>query len=209
MRTVIAIQKIGGLSNTSKMPGKSFGIPTSHCKTGAKLSKIEGTVCSKCYAQKGRYKQYAGTVVPAQQRRLDAFDDPDWVQAMIVALDNDRWFRWFDSGDLQSADMLLKIFEVCRQTPWCQHWLAIRERRFVRQAAVKSPIPDNLVIRVSATFPDVPVKPLTVPGINYANVHKAKAPVGHACQAPQQGGECGPCRACWSKEVHVVSYHQH
>jgi hypothetical protein len=209
VRKSIAIKLVGGLSNTSKMPGSSMGLPTAHCKTGSRLAKVAGTVCSMCYAQKGHYKMYAHTVVPAQQRRLDAFEDPQWVEAMTTALDNARWFRWFDSGDLQSVGMLLKIFEVARATPWCNHWLATRERDFVRRAAVKSEVPDNMVIRVSATFPDVPVKPIKVENINYANVHKAKAPVGHACPAPQQGGECGPCRACWSRDVLAVSYHQH
>ena len=43
------------LSNTSKMPCKSWGIPASSCKTGAKLRKVKGSVCSGCYAHKGAY----------------------------------------------------------------------------------------------------------------------------------------------------------
>lgn len=105
--------------------------------------------------------------------------------------------------------MLLKIFEVARLTPGTQHWLATRERSFVRQAAVKSPVPDNMVIRVSATFPDVPVKPINIDGINYANVHRDKPAIGHTCTAPQQDGQCGSCRVCWNRNVPVVSYHTH
>jgi len=209
MNKVFFMKQVGGLSDTSKMPGKSFGTPTAHCKTGSRLAKIKGTVCSMCYAQRGFYAKYAYSVVPAQQRRLDAVTDPDWVTNMAGAIGKDKHFRWFDSGDLQSADMLLSIFEVARLTPGTKHWLATRERSFVRQAAVKSAVPDNLVIRVSATFPDVPVKPINVEGINYANVHRDKPAVGHSCPAPQQGGQCGTCRACWSRDVPVVSYHTH
>ena len=207
MRKTIAIKLVGGLSDTSKMPGQSFGIPTANCRTGSRLAKIPGTVCSTCYADKGFYKTFACSVLPAQQRRLDALDDPQWVDAMVVCHARENWFRWFDSGDLQSVDHLLNIIEVARRTPHCKHWLATRERRFVREALTKSDIPDNLVIRVSATFPDVPVRP--IPGVQEANVHHLKPPTGHECPAPKQNGKCDTCRACWSRDVQTVSYHLH
>lgn len=37
MRKVIALKLVGGLSDTSKMPGLSFGLPTATCLTGSKL----------------------------------------------------------------------------------------------------------------------------------------------------------------------------
>jgi len=43
------------LSNTSKMPCKSWGIPATKCITGKKLNKIAGSVCNGCYALKGAY----------------------------------------------------------------------------------------------------------------------------------------------------------
>lgn len=207
MRKTIAIQLVGGLSDTSKMPGLSFGLPTSKCKAGAKLAAIPGTICSKCYANKGFYKTFANTVVPAQERRFAALDDPQWVEAMVKSLEKERWFRWFDSGDLQSTDMLRNIAEVARRTPHCKHWLATRERSFVREFLTDSVVPDNLVIRVSATYPDIPVKP--IPGVQAANVHHVRMPIGHVCPAPEQNGRCDTCRACWSKDVHTVSYKQH
>ncbi len=207
MRKVIALKLVGGLSDTSKMPGQSFGLPTTNCRTGARLAKIPGSICSNCYAEKGFYKTFACSVLPAQERRLAALDDPQWVDAMVRSLDRENWFRWFDSGDLQSAKMLRQIAEVARRTPHCRHWLATRERRFVREFLTDSDVPDNLVIRVSATFPDVPVKP--IPGVQEANVHAAKPPVGHECPAPRQNGKCDTCRACWSKDVQTVSYHLH
>lgn len=33
MRKTIALKLVGGLSDTSKMPGLSFGLPTANCKT--------------------------------------------------------------------------------------------------------------------------------------------------------------------------------
>lgn len=207
MNRTIALKIVGGCSDTSKMPGKSYGLPTAACKTGAKLAQISGTVCSKCYAKKGFYLTFAKSVVPAQQRRLEAIDHPQWVEAMAVNLEKESWFRWFDSGDLQSTQMLLNIIEVCRRTPNTKHWLATRERRFVHEALKKSDIPDNLVIRISATYPDVPVK--LIPGVHGANVHKDKTPVGHECPAPKQHGKCDTCRACWDKSIKVISYKEH
>lgn len=207
MNRVIALKLVGGCSDTSKMPGLSYGLPTDECKTGAKLAQIEGTVCSKCYAKRGFYLTFANTVLPAQRRRFNAINDPKWVEAMTIALKNESWFRWFDSGDLQSVGMLLNIFEVCRRTPTTKHWLATRERRFVTEALRKSDVPDNLVIRVSATFPDVPVT--MIPGTNGSNVHKDSSPVGFECPAPTQHGKCDTCRACWDKSVEIVSYKEH
>lgn len=207
MKRTIAIKLVGGCSETSKMPGMSYGLPTSACKMGAKLMQIPGTVCSECYANKGFYKCFASTAVPAQERRLEAIQSPEWCDAMVAVLRSERWFRWFDSGDLQSVEMLLKIFEVAERTPWCHHWVATRERAFVRQALRRATVPDNLVVRVSATFPDVPVK--LFPGVNGSNVHKDKPPVGHECRAPQQNGKCDTCRVCWDKNVPIVSYKDH
>ena len=209
MHKTIAIKLIGGLSKTSKMPGPSYGLPTDNCLTGAKLAAVPGSVCSRCYAMKGYYKTFAHVVAPAQQRRVASIDNPQWVEAMITVLEKERWFRWFDSGDLQSTQMLLNIFEIARQTPHCNHWLATRERSFVREALALSRTPDNLIIRVSATFPDVPVRELYLDGVHYANVHKNGPPIGHECNAPKQNGQCDTCRACWSKDVKVVSYKEH
>ena len=209
MQKTIALHLIGGLSSTSKMPGPSYGLPTENCITGGKLAQVPGSVCSNCYATKGCYRTFASTVLPAQQRRLASIADPRWVEAMIVALNKERWFRWFDSGDLQSVQMLLNIFEVARGTPHCSHWLATRERGFVREALTVSDVPANMCIRVSATFPDVPVRDLYLDGVNYANVHKNGPPIGHECAAPKQHGKCDLCRTCWDKNVKAVSYKEH
>ena len=51
-----AIKITGGLSTPSKMPGPAHNLPAAACKTGAKLAQIPGSVCSGCYALKGRYR---------------------------------------------------------------------------------------------------------------------------------------------------------
>jgi hypothetical protein len=124
-------QITGGLSKPSKMPGFSYNLPATRCITGAKLVKIPGSVCSGCYALKGRYR--FPNVKDAMQRRLDSINHPLWIKAMATSIIETKtgFFRWHDSGDLQSLDHLKKIFEVCKLTPSIQHWLPTREASII------------------------------------------------------------------------------
>ena len=73
-------KKIGTLSNTSKMPSYSWGIPIQYCVTGSKLALQEGTICNKCYAGKGCY---VFPVVKAMyEKRYQAIELPEWVDYM-------------------------------------------------------------------------------------------------------------------------------
>ena len=211
-----AIAITGGLSQTSKMPCKSFSTPTLACVTGYKLAQVPGTVCSKCYAQKGLYHAYANTIEPAQHARLDALLTAPagvWEAAMAALMSNDPYFRWWDSGDVPSTRALLRVARVCDMTPDTQHWLPTREWGFVHHFLKERSVPVNLNIRMSANFPDTPVKIpinwLRIKGINTSNVHKDKPPVGDECPAPKQGNKCGPCRKCWDRTVPAVSYKEH
>ena len=111
----------GGLSKPSKMPGPAHNLPAAACKTGAKLVKVPGSVCAGCYALKGRYR--FNNVQQALQRRLKALEDPRWVDAMVTLIKDQDWFRWHDSGDIQSFKHLDNIFEVCKRTPETKHWM--------------------------------------------------------------------------------------
>jgi hypothetical protein len=126
-------KKIGTLSNPSKMPAFGWGISAKKCVTGVKLAKIKGTICSKCYALKGRY--VFKNVFNAHEVRRKAIEEIEWVDYMAELLTlkyknldkSKRYHRWFDSGDIQSFGHLMKIFEVCELTPQIKHWLATRE----------------------------------------------------------------------------------
>jgi len=119
----------GGLSAPGKMPEGSYNLPARACITGAKLRQIPGTPCFGCYAFKGRYN--FPNVKDALTRRLESIQDPQWVQAMAVLIKGKKFFRWHDSGDIQSVDHLKKIFEVCDLTPDTMHWLPTQERQFL------------------------------------------------------------------------------
>ena len=192
----------GGLSAPGKMPEGSYNLPASACQTGAKLREIPGTPCFGCYAFKGRYN--FSNVQQALRRRLNSLDHPQWIEAMTVLVKGKKHFRWHDSGDLQGPKHLTNIFEVCKLTPETMHWLPTQERKLL-QFLDPDIIPTNLIIRLSNAKND------TVPGQAWSHwstvVSKPRA--GHVCPAPEQGNNCGSCRACWSKDVKEIQYRLH
>ena len=192
----------GGLSAPGKMPEGSYNLPAAACKTGAKLREIPGTPCFGCYAFKGRYN--FSNVQQALRRRLQSLNHPDWVRAMVVLIKGKKHFRWHDSGDLQGPKHLTNIFEVCKLTPETMHWLPTQERGLL-QYLDPDIIPTNLIIRLSNAKND------TKPGNAWSHwstvVTKPRA--GHICPAPEQGNNCGSCRACWNKDINEIQYRIH
>jgi hypothetical protein len=203
---------VGGLSAPSKMPGHGYSLPAKECKTGAKLREIEGSTCSGCYAMKGRY--VFGNVQSALYRRLEAIRKDGWAEVMaeILTRKGETWFRWHDSGDLQDAEHLEAIIEVCRLTPTVSHWLPTREYRIVQDYVLGGgEIPENLNIRFSAHMigGHVPSFPKLKGLVTVSTVTRDGVTEGHACPAPKQGNECKDCRACWTRSVQVVNYKLH
>ena len=204
-------KKIGTLSNPSKMPAFGWGISAKHCNTGSKLAKIKGTICHSCYALKGRY--VFRNVFDAHEVRRKAIEMPEWVDYMSELLTqkyknldkSKRYHRWFDAGDIQSYSHLMKIFEVCELTPHIKYWLATREYKIIDQIKEED-VPKNLCLRVSAIKVDSPPPKFWK---WTSGVHKDKKAIGKECPAYKQDGECGSCRACWSREVKQVSYKEH
>ena len=204
-------KEIGTLSNPSKMPAFAWGISAKKCITGSKLAKIKGTICNKCYALKGHYS--FKNVFDAHEIRRKAIEKPEWVDYMAELitqkykkLDKSRLFhRWFDSGDIQSYEHLMKILEVCELTPHIKYWLATREYNIIAQIKEED-VPKNLCLRVSAIKVDSPPPKFWK---WTSGVHKDKSAVGQECPAYKQGGECKSCRSCWSRKVKQVSYKEH
>jgi hypothetical protein len=175
------------------------------------MSKIAGSICASCYADRGFYSMYAKTIKPAQFARLDSINGEHWIDGMVSLIGTDAFFRWHDSGDLQGLQHLEKIALVAQLTPNCRHWLPTREYSIVKQYIAKhGALPDNLIVRLSAMYPDKPVSiPKSLQGfanITASNVHTGK-PLGTPCKAPEQNGACMDCRACWTNET--ISYALH
>ena len=190
----------GGLSKPSKMPGPAHNLPAWNCITGAKLQKVKNSVCAGCYAMKGRYR--FRNVREALDRRLQALEHPRWVDAMVVLIKGEFWFRWHDSGDIQSPQHLKHIFEVCNRTPETKHWLPTLEAKFLTLMDPEV-VPKNLIIRMSSHMIDQgPVKswPWTSTVVTDGN---------HSCPASKQNNSCGSCRQCWDRDVQNISYGKH
>ena len=199
MNTKEAWTLVGGLSKPSKMPGWAYGLPAAECKTGKKLVNVENSVCNGCYANKGCY--VFAVVQAAQYRRLEATKNPYWVDAMTTLINSKKAgeFRWHDSGDVQDEEHLLKIFEVCKNTPTKKHWMPTREAWTKKYLDQK---PSNLVIRFSATMIDQEA-PESWPNTSTVSTSS------RTCPAPDQNNECGDCRACWDPEIKNVTYGKH
>lgn len=203
---------VGGLSKPGKMPWFGWSVSAKRCKVGGKLAKQVGSVCHGCYALKGRYV-FPG-VQSALDRRLDCSNGPLFVPAFVFLLNTkaakipaqQRYFRWFDSGDIQSIDMLWNINTIAKHTPTVKHWLPTKEvntvREFYKYPGIQAP---NLTIRVSAPMMDQsPIWPIG------SSVFTDKVPDGaKRCPAPSQGNQCRDCRTCWNPSVPHVSYHSH
>lgn len=205
-----ALETVGNLSKPTKMPGFSYSLPAHACKTGSKLRQRQGTICSKCYACKGRY--VFSNVQNALERRLKAINDKDWVEAMVTAIKHHgckhKHFRWHDSGDVQSLKHLLKIIQVAKRVPEVQFWLPTKETKIVKLAKRNGHrMPKNLVIRHSE--PMIGQKPnKELRGLNTTTVES-----GHGFICPVKSGTEGcdtyNCRACWNKKIRNVDHHAH
>ena len=183
------------------MPGFSYNLPATKCITGSKLVKIPGSVCSGCYALKGRYR--FPNVKDAMQRRLDSINHPLWIKAMATSIIETKtgFFRWHDSGDLQSLDHLKKIFEVCKLTPDINHWLPTREASIINCIQADE-VPKNLIIRLSAHKVDG--KAATFWPWTSTVVTSEKT-----CPAAEQENKCKDCRACWDRTIPNIAYGKH
>ena len=198
-----ALAIVGGLSNTSKMPG---------------LSTSKGA-----YTWKGVRDALGHRLEILQACEHDLTRREEWIEAMAFLLNtrrakwsegakNDsRYFRWFDSGDLQGLYHLGMIAEVASLTPDVAHWLPTRElptvSAFLRHFGH---FPSNLTVRLSANKVGAPLP--DVKGTVSSGVHVTRdAPENGARQCPASGdpATCGDCRACWDPKVPRISYHKH
>jgi len=191
------------LGNT-KMPGSTFAICAFACVTGSKLAKVKGSVCEQCNMR--RLQKIRPSVDQGYKTNLfkwQVSNTSNWIAAMVFQIKRyaaDGYHRWFDSGDLQSMEMLLGIAETARQTPEVKHWLPTKEYSIYTKYLKTNTLPTNLIVRVSAAMIDgKPSKAFQ----NTSTVHRNNEPLGFECKG---GNTCGPCRACWDKKVENVSY---
>ena len=203
-------QEYGKISlGNTKMPGTTFAICAFACITGSKLAKVEGSICNGCYSIK--LQKLRPSVNKGYKKNLfkwQVSNSINWIDAMVFQIlrAKVKEHRWFDSGDLQSMEMLEAIIKVARKTPEVKHWLPTKEYKIITKYSKTNTLPANLIVRVSAAMIDgKPSKAFR----NTSTVHRNNEPLGFECKARSRGNACGPCRACWDKKVENVSYPKH
>lgn len=199
------------LSKTSKLGCMSWSLQALETCPGS-IDKETGKLvaaCSGCYATSGNYR-FPNVKAPRIHNRED-WKRGAWVDDMVAALQDSRYFRWFDSGDLYSMGLAHKILEVMERTPWCRHWLPTRMHKFPKF---------QHVLRLMELLPNVVVRRSSdaIDGTFTAGLHGStigtvetlqRSDMVHVCGAYANDGKCGQCRACWDKSVPVIGYVAH
>jgi len=197
------------LSKASKMPGKSWSLQARETCPGSidPATKTLLPVCAGCYATQGNYV-FPNVKAPREENRKD-WKREDWVSDMVAAIAKEKFFRWFDSGDVYHPGLAEKIYYVMEQTPHVRHWLPtksynIPKIRFWLNMMKELP---NVAVRFSSP---------TVDGMFSAEHGSCVVPsfdsdtqANAVCDAYERDGKCGDCRVCWDKTVDVVAYVAH
>jgi hypothetical protein len=198
------------ISVTSKLDGiRSWSLQALDTCPGSKAS--DGSLvdaCSGCYATTGNYV-FDNVKAPRLHNRED-WQRTDWVSDMVKALDSDRYFRWFDSGDVYALELAEKILEVMTLTPWVKHWLPTRMVKFAkfRPIVAKMQALPNVSVRFSSDAIDGTFSAehgSTIGTIDVLTEIKGLS----ICHAYDNNGKCSGCRTCWDKTVPVVGYVAH
>jgi hypothetical protein len=198
------------LSITSKLDGiKSWSLQARDTCPGSIASPgVLVDACKGCYATQGNYR-FANVKGPREANRLD-WQRLDWVDDMVLAMDNERYFRWFDSGDMYALPLAEKILEVMQRTPWVKHWLPTRMHKFPKFRIVLETMQglSNVMVRPSSDS----VTGEYLPGTHGSVILPTDTdiPAGVTlCEAYKNAGKCSGCRACYSKDVPVIGYLAH
>lgn len=197
------------LSKTSKMPAKSWSLPAITTCPGAKEKGKLVPACEGCYATDGMYNM-PNVKGPREHNQSD-WQRSDWAAEMIDAIGKDKYFRWFDSGDVYSVKLARKILKVCEATPNTKHWIPTRMGKFAKMTDLLSKLESlpNVVVRHSS---DSITGGLIKGKANQSTIvpdREALPDNAVLCSSIDNNGKCGDCRACWDKNVPAVAYVAH
>jgi hypothetical protein len=197
------------ISVTSKLDGiRSWSLQALDTCPGSIAAPGELVdACKGCYATTGNY-HYPNVKAPREHNKTD-WTRLEWVDDMVKELDSDRYFRWFDSGDMYTLGLAEKILEVMQRTPWVRHWMPTRMHKFpkFRDVLQRMRALDNVSVRFSSDS----VTGEYIPGLHGSVIvpdSTFKTPAT-LCKAYEHGGKCNKCRACWDKTVPVIAYPAH
>ena len=196
------------LSKPSKMPCKTWSLEAGATCPGSidPVTKEPIPVCAGCYAKDGFYNMPDAKAV--RERNREDWKRTDWVDDMVAALAKQKYFRWFDSGDVYHPALAFKIYLVMERTPQVKHWLPTKSYNLSRIR----PILERMKL-----LPNVSVRYSSPSMVGEFGQDHGSTVIPYAetltkatlCEAYTRGGKCGDCRACWDKNVAVVAYPAH
>jgi hypothetical protein len=198
------------LSVTSKLDGiRSWSLNAlDTCPASIAAPGILVDACRGCYATTGNYR-FANVKAPRDFNKID-WQRLDWADDMVEALQNDRFFRWFDSGDMYTLGLAEKILDVMIRTPWVKHWLPTRMHKFPKFALVLREM--QSLKNVSVRFSSDSVTGQYTKGLHGSVIIPSPEDVKKGmklCEAYSHDGKCKGCRACYDKKVKVIAYPAH
>lgn len=197
------------LSKTSKLNAKSWSLEAGETCPGSINPETKEIlpVCQGCYAKGGNYR-FSNVKAPREFNRQD-WKRPEFVADFVAALKTERYFRWFDSGDIYHPALAFKIYLIIEASPWVNHWLTTKSYNIPKIRAVLDRIAllPNVALRFSSP---------SITGEYVAGLHGSTVIPSHdtetkafVCEAYTRGGKCGDCFACYDKTVPLVAYVAH
>jgi len=198
------------LSVTSKLDGiRSWSLNAlDTCPGSIESPGVLVDACKGCYATTNFYLMKT-TRAPREHNKLD-WQRLNWVDDMVQALGNDRYFRWFDSGDMYSLGLAEKMLEIMQRTPWVSHWLPTRMHKFPKFKLVLDQM--KALKNVSVRFSSDSINGEYIKGLHGSVIIPTPEQLKKGmtlCQAYEHNGTCNGCRACYDKKVKVIAYPAH
>lgn len=208
-------------------PRSRVSISRSNEKTGtASVSLPPGVTCVPdipCFTPDGCYawKMYFGThykyrnVGQAWDRNWRIYqDDPDFyfqeIRHFLTRLTRKerekRYFRWHVGGDCPDEDYVLRLLDLCAETPHISH--TIFTKRYAWFTAHHRLVPENLSVYVSG-WPGIDLPEDTRRLFRQFWLidpdHPDPRIPDEALECP---GSCPECRMCWRNQA-IVKCHKH
>jgi len=198
------------ISVTSKLDGiRSWSLQALETCPGSIAAPGELVdACKGCYATTGNYR-FENVKAPRRHNKED-WQRLAWCDDMVAELNKDRFFRWFDSGDMYTLALAEKILEVMKRTPWVSHWLPTRMYKFpkFRQVLAEMQALPNVSVRFSSDSITGDYKKKLHGSVIIPTAADIK-PGMTLCRAYENEGKCSGCRACYDKKVKVIAYPAH
>ena len=211
------------LSNPSKLNSESFALPVRDEVCKGRIDQTTGimlTKCQKCYADNRGFYAMPDTIRVREDNLAIIRNNPEtFIFFMVGKLNRkkNKNFRWFDSGDIFSIIFLKALIEVCKKTPLTTHWIPTTTWNYQDSDKVEflsllqelQALPN---VRLRASNPgSVPVLSKGLYPLQSVVVNELKKSTKELfyCPASKQAGKCGPCKACYNKNIKTIAYLEH